>query len=64
MTSLRWWCLIIIIIIIIINEVLFYSDSVMNNITEALYTINGKNNETKRCAADQGVQNIVSQIAN
>jgi len=39
------------IIIIIINEVLFYSDTVINNITGALYTVNGTNNETKRSAA-------------
>jgi len=38
-------------IIIIINKVLFYSDTVMNNVTGALYTVNGKNNETKRSAA-------------
>jgi len=43
--------IIIIIIIIIINEVLFYSDTEMNNITGALYTISGKNNETKPSAA-------------
>jgi len=37
-------------IIIIINKVLFYSDTVMNNIIGALYTVNGKNNEMKRSA--------------
>jgi len=42
---------VIIIIIIILNEVLFYSDAVMNKITGSLYTVNGKNNETKRSAA-------------
>ena len=46
-----WDSTAIIIIIIIINEVLFYSDTVMNNITGALYTISGKNNETKPGAA-------------
>jgi len=39
------------IIIIIINKVLFYSDTVMNNITGVFYTVNGKNNDTKRSAA-------------
>jgi len=37
--------------IIIINKILFYSDTVMNNITGALYTVSGKNNEMKQSAA-------------
>ena len=37
--------------IIIINKILFYSDTVMNNITGVFYTVNGKNNDTKRSAA-------------
>jgi len=34
----------IIIIMIIINKVLFYSDTLINNIIGALYTVNDKNN--------------------
>ena len=52
--------IIIIIIIIIINEVLFYSDTVMNNITGSLYTVKRKN--MKRNEVQPGKLSVTKSV--